>query len=262
MPFPRLVEAAIAAQRKLSPPNPAALGLGGPRGIGWGPVVDGKILPQHPFDPAAPAISANVPMMIGTVMNESSPSAFNAALESMPEEEMKKRVSARYGDKTDRIVEAYRKAHPGAKPIESKVEELAALPEINPLSVEEVRQMTAIGDNTGCMTLKGASTRHLGQEPLGAQRGDGLGIRRLSHFAGRVGQIERRAQRSCAGDVTTSRPQQPHGRGGVRRRGDRELEVGGHVSRVRAAAAPLKRECPRRCCRSGSGSSRPRRSRS
>lgn len=118
LPFPRLVEAAIAAQRKLSPPNPAALGLGGPRGIGWGPVVDGKILPQHPFDPAAPAISANVPMMIGTVMNESSPSAFNAALESMPEEEMKKRVSARYGDKTDRIVEAYRKAHPGAKPIE------------------------------------------------------------------------------------------------------------------------------------------------
>ena len=44
-------------------------------------------------------------------------------------------------------------------------EELAALPEINPLSVEEVKQITAIGDNTGCMPLKGASTRHLGQNP-------------------------------------------------------------------------------------------------
>jgi hypothetical protein len=28
-----------------------------------------------------------------------------------------------------------------------------------------VKQITAIGDNTGCMNLKGASTRHLGQAP-------------------------------------------------------------------------------------------------
>ena len=53
----------------------------------------------------------------------------------------------------------------GAKSIESKVDELASLPEINPLSVEEVKQITSIGDNTGCMNLKGASTRHLGQDP-------------------------------------------------------------------------------------------------
>ena len=53
----------------------------------------------------------------------------------------------------------------GAKSIEAKVDELASLPEINPLSVEEVKQITSIGDNTGCMNLKGASTRHLGQEP-------------------------------------------------------------------------------------------------
>ena len=56
-------------------------------------------------------------------------------------------------------------AYEGAKSIESKVDELAALPEINPLTVEEVKQITAIGDNTGCMNLKGASTRHLGQDP-------------------------------------------------------------------------------------------------
>jgi aryl-alcohol dehydrogenase-like predicted oxidoreductase len=56
-------------------------------------------------------------------------------------------------------------AHEGAKTIETKVDELAALPEINPLSVEEVKQITTIGDNTGCMKLKGASTRHIGQDP-------------------------------------------------------------------------------------------------
>jgi aryl-alcohol dehydrogenase-like predicted oxidoreductase len=56
-------------------------------------------------------------------------------------------------------------AHEGAKSIESKADELAALPEVNPLTAEEVEQITAIGDNTGCMNLKGASTRHLGQQP-------------------------------------------------------------------------------------------------
>ncbi len=56
-------------------------------------------------------------------------------------------------------------ANEGAKSIETKADELASLPEINPLTVEEVKQITSIGDNTGCMKLKGASTRHLGQDP-------------------------------------------------------------------------------------------------
>lgn len=55
-------------------------------------------------------------------------------------------------------------AHEGAKSIESKVDELAALPDIT-FTAEEVDQIRRIGDNTGCMALKGASERHLGQEP-------------------------------------------------------------------------------------------------
>ncbi len=38
---------------------------------GGGPVVDGTIVPRHPFDPDAPAISANVPMMIGSCLEDS-----------------------------------------------------------------------------------------------------------------------------------------------------------------------------------------------
>jgi len=34
------------------------------------PVVDGHTLPQHPFDPAAPAISAHIPVLIGTNKDE------------------------------------------------------------------------------------------------------------------------------------------------------------------------------------------------
>jgi para-nitrobenzyl esterase len=38
--------------------------------INWGPVVDGRTLPSDPFDPAAPELSGNVPLMIGTVETE------------------------------------------------------------------------------------------------------------------------------------------------------------------------------------------------
>ena len=48
-------------------------------------------------------------------------------------------------------------AGPGAKPIEAKREELAALPPENLLSEDEVAALRAIGDNTGSMTLKGAA---------------------------------------------------------------------------------------------------------
>jgi aryl-alcohol dehydrogenase-like predicted oxidoreductase len=51
-----------------------------------------------------------------------------------------------------------------AKPIAAKREELAALPERNPLSADEVAELRALGDNTGCMTLKGASPEHEGEE--------------------------------------------------------------------------------------------------
>lgn len=48
----------------------------------------------------------------------------------------------------------------GARPIEDKIRELAALPDVNPLTPEEVEEVRKIGDNTGCMVLKGASNRH------------------------------------------------------------------------------------------------------
>ena len=45
----------------------------------------------------------------------------------------------------------------GAKPVEAKREELAALPAEDLLSAEEVAMLRGIGDNTGSMTLKGAA---------------------------------------------------------------------------------------------------------
>ncbi|HYT61601.1 MAG TPA: aldo/keto reductase [Haliangiales bacterium] len=49
-----------------------------------------------------------------------------------------------------------------AKPIETKVDELASVPEIR-LSAEECEFMAKIGDNKGCMELKGANRAHTGE---------------------------------------------------------------------------------------------------
>jgi aryl-alcohol dehydrogenase-like predicted oxidoreductase len=53
---------------------------------------------------------------------------------------------------------------PQARPIEDKRAELAALPAEQRLTGEDVAAIRAIGDNSGCMSLKGASPEHEGEE--------------------------------------------------------------------------------------------------
>jgi aryl-alcohol dehydrogenase-like predicted oxidoreductase len=71
----------------------------------------------------------------------------------------------------------------GARPIEDKRAELGALPRTSPLSREETMQIRAIGENTGCMALKGANPAH-----EGAARPDRWGLdEELEAVAGRWG---------------------------------------------------------------------------
>ena len=42
---------------------------------GFSPLVDGRIVPQHPFHPRASAVSAGVPLMIGSTRTELTSSA-------------------------------------------------------------------------------------------------------------------------------------------------------------------------------------------
>jgi aryl-alcohol dehydrogenase-like predicted oxidoreductase len=52
----------------------------------------------------------------------------------------------------------------GARPIEEKRAELAALPDEQRLTPEQVAEIREIGDNSGCMALKGATPDHEGEE--------------------------------------------------------------------------------------------------
>ncbi|MBR1520431.1 MAG: carboxylesterase/lipase family protein [Bacteroidaceae bacterium] len=85
------------------------------RGIrgGFSPVVDGTILPQHPFDPASP-VSKDVPMLIGTDFNEFT---FDIS-RNMTWEEAETIVRQWQGDKADKFIAAFKKAYPKAEPKE------------------------------------------------------------------------------------------------------------------------------------------------
>ena len=92
-------------------------GLPGSGSLPLGPVVDGRTLPNDPFDPAAPEISANVPLLIGTTETEV---AFfpNQQLDPMDDAALRARVKLilnRADDaQIEQVIAAYRQGRPGA----------------------------------------------------------------------------------------------------------------------------------------------------
>jgi len=111
-------------------------------GTGWAPTVDGRIVPDYPFDTVAPAVSAHVPLLTGTCMNEAALlNLGHPEKELLTMEELNQKVVKRYGDNNGVIVEAYRRAHPSAKP--AVLWELILSPRTNAVSRGELK--TALG---------------------------------------------------------------------------------------------------------------------
>lgn len=88
----------------------------------FGPVVDGRSLPRQPFDPDAPAVSANVPMIIGTTSTEMTNLLGHAHPElfSLSEAQMRTRLKSLPGladdSRLNAVIGAYRKDLPTATP--------------------------------------------------------------------------------------------------------------------------------------------------
>ena len=83
---------------------------------GAGPVLDGKSLPVHPFDPTAPAQSARVPFLTGTTATETT--FFDPDDQLMPIDDttLRQRVKSllKVDDReADRMITLYRKNQPG-----------------------------------------------------------------------------------------------------------------------------------------------------
>lgn len=121
MPWKEYYDIATKAMDKLNADvGPSLTGMR----RGFNPVVDGSILPQHPYFPEAAPTAADVPMIICSTFEEQSPSWADATLENitLPEvvEKLKVRAGfgAGYGDKTQEIVDAYVKVFPDLSPVQ------------------------------------------------------------------------------------------------------------------------------------------------
>jgi len=84
---------------------------------GFSPVKDGTAIPGDPFHPAAPGLSADIPLMIGTNKDEATLFMIgDPRFGSLTEEDLAKRAKASAGDKADALVALFRKLHPGNSP--------------------------------------------------------------------------------------------------------------------------------------------------
>ncbi|MEJ0069932.1 MAG: carboxylesterase family protein [Pseudomonadota bacterium] len=83
------------------------------------PMVDGMVVPNQPFDPAAPTVSDHVPVLVGGVKDEMAiylapdDAVWNRTLS---EAELATRVAKVAGDQTERVLGIYRRLYPTMSP--------------------------------------------------------------------------------------------------------------------------------------------------
>lgn len=115
VPYQTIVAAANAATTRLNGPRmPGMRGGGGM--FNFSPIVDDVALKRDPFTPDAPAVSADVPILIGYTKDEMA--LFMAAepwFGSMSEDQLKQFVGFS-GPKAPAVIEAWRKLRPDYSP--------------------------------------------------------------------------------------------------------------------------------------------------
>jgi para-nitrobenzyl esterase len=114
-----LLEGAFAAQRIITPQRsgpPSFRRIG--RQLGWAPVVDGKVIPSQTWEPKAPGISAGVPLMVGTVLNEFVNGIGNPEAFSMTNEQLSDRLKPACGGREREAIEAARHLFPESNPFQ------------------------------------------------------------------------------------------------------------------------------------------------
>ncbi len=122
LPFKQLIAAIRPALKFVGPPAEPLLDR-----YDFGPVVDGVVLPVHPFDPVATEISPDIPVLVGNVKDEMAiylapqDEVWNRVL---TEDEMRAQVAQVAGNDTDRVIESYRRLYPSASPADRLISTL------------------------------------------------------------------------------------------------------------------------------------------
>jgi para-nitrobenzyl esterase len=82
-------------------------------GAAFAPVVDGTVIPHHPFEPTAPPESADVPVIISTTLEDAALALTNFDL---TEDGLHKMMSERYGEKAEPMLAMYRNRYLNKSP--------------------------------------------------------------------------------------------------------------------------------------------------
>lgn len=118
LPAAQLAQAGVAVRVKrfmARAANPAAA-RNSDEFTNWAPVMDGVVLPHHPYDPVVTPNGAAVPLMIGTTLNEFVTAIDHPELEAMSDAELEKKVAGTFGaEHVATIIRAFRKRTPQAK---------------------------------------------------------------------------------------------------------------------------------------------------
>ena len=114
LPIEKLQAALTPAQKTLPKPRYPLLDR-----YNFGPVIDGRVLPAQPYDPAATALSDDIPLLIGGTRTESSiflapdDAVWNRTI---TEDELVKRIKALAGDRAEGLLAYYKQHYPAASP--------------------------------------------------------------------------------------------------------------------------------------------------
>jgi len=120
LPYQQIQQAAEAVLQREN--HPSATGVPSfprvSRSFSFSPVMDGVVLPANPFDPKASALTADVPMIIGTTLNEFVNGMNHPEYEDMTMDEVENKVHQLYPDRVQRVISAFRERSPNAKPFD------------------------------------------------------------------------------------------------------------------------------------------------
>lgn len=100
MPFRKLVDLVEGPNGQYHPPNRRL-----------GPVVDGSYIPFQPTDPHAVDVSADVPLLMGTTLNEWKTGLGDSHILELTEKQAKEALRDMYGDKSALVYDAFAASH-------------------------------------------------------------------------------------------------------------------------------------------------------
>ena len=116
IPVDRLSGAAAEAMKKMPSQRKSIRQVYGEDN--WGPTMDSGVLPRHPFDPDAPEISADVPLLTGSNLHEFVNGLDRPDAPAMRMDELYRLMSQEFGGRGREIIDAYGSDYPQATPFD------------------------------------------------------------------------------------------------------------------------------------------------